>query len=112
MKKYLIYLYLGLMFACLFGANSVPQAYQKAAVVFGFFLFGLLLVAGVFDIWRRKTALRGRGLHIEFSNLPIIYVSWLALGFAFGMAAMTFAILFTISHGLGVVLPPWLNWID
>lgn len=109
MKKHLLYFYLGAMFASLFGAGSLPQTYQKPAIVFGLFLFGMFLTFGMTYIWLNKIPLKGRGLNIEFSKHPFIYSIWLLVVFGFGLAMLTAALAFTISHALGTVLVPWLG---
>jgi hypothetical protein len=108
MKKYLLYSYFAVMFSCLFGAHSVPSAYQIPVMVFGTFLFGALFLAGIPTLWRRKAPLRGRGLNVEFSKHPIIYTVWLLAIFAFGLVMVAFATIYTASHAIGVVLVPWL----
>lgn len=108
MKKYLLYLYLGVMFSCFFGAHSVPLVYQIPVLVFGTFLFGTLFLVGMPALWRRKASLRGRGLNVEFSRHPIIYTVWLLAVFGFGLAMVAFATIYAVSHAIGFVLVPWL----
>jgi hypothetical protein len=108
MKKYLVYYYLGVMFTCVFGAGSLSDTYQEPVLVFGVFLFGLFFVIGMPALWRKKVALRGRGLNVEFSKHPIIYTSWLLFLFGFGLVMVACAMIYTISHAFGIVLVPWL----
>jgi hypothetical protein len=107
-KKTLIYTYLGIMLASLFGAGSLPRSYQEPVVLTGLFLMGLLLVAGVPIVWYSKTPLRGRGVNIEFSRHPFLYAILVIFVLIFGGAIIGYTVNVTSWDLFGIEVFPFL----